>query len=198
MFTPVTYKRSNKGTKLNDKGTSSKPGDSRDTGDCQRDSRQDEISNINKSPQTPDVVVVAEGTTLHKDPQTLSESIDAQDSEKRKESDDILMTGTSIIKDITPGRMFPDRPVKKRVFEENTINGAKKCVSMLECTTKNVLIQIGSNDLEEQSPGAVFTGIQEVVTSIKDTFPVKSFCLWYITSMEAKSTRRNDLQKQKE
>ena len=109
-------------------------------------------------------------TTLHKDQQTLAESINAQDSEKGKESVDIPMIGTSIINDINLGRMSPDRPVKKRIFEEKTINRAKKCVSKLECTEKNVLIQIGSNDLEEQSPGAVFTGIQKVVTSIKDKF----------------------------
>ena len=64
-----------------------------------------------------------------------------------------LLIGTSIIKAVEPGRMFRDKHVIKHVLEQKTIEGVKKYVSDLRGKYNCILLQVGSNDLENSSAG---------------------------------------------
>ena len=84
---------------------------------------------------------------------------------------DVLLIGTSIIKDVEPGRMFRDKHVIKHVLEQKTIEGAKKYISDLRGKYNCILLQVGSNDLENSSPEAVNMGISDVVDLLKTKQP---------------------------
>ena len=84
---------------------------------------------------------------------------------------DVLLIGTSIIKDVDPGRMFRDRQVIKHVLEQKTIAGAKKYISDLKGKYTCILLQVGSNDLENSSPEEVERGLLEIVGLLKTKQP---------------------------
>ena len=84
---------------------------------------------------------------------------------------DILLIGTSIIKDIDTQRMSHETIVKKHVLQQKTIEGALKFVTHLEGNIKTFLLQIGSNDLEQSSSNRVCQGIEKVIKLIQTKFP---------------------------
>ena len=94
-----------------------------------------------------------------------------RDINQRETMADVLLIGTSIIKDVEPGRMFRDRQVIKHVLEQKTIDGAKKYISGLEGKFKCILLQVGSNDLENSSPEEVERGLSEVVALLTTKQP---------------------------
>ena len=91
----------------------------------------------------------------------------ARVTDKQEENADVLIIGTSIIKDVDPGRMFRDRKVIKQVLEQKTIEGAKKYIDSLNGEFKVILLQVGSNDLEKSSPDDVERGIAEIIELLK-------------------------------
>ena len=81
---------------------------------------------------------------------------------------DVLLIGT--IKDIDTQRMSNDTIVKKHVLKQKTIEGALKFISNLEGNIKTFLLQIGSNDLEQDSSTSVYHGIEKVIKLITTKF----------------------------
>ena len=84
---------------------------------------------------------------------------------------DILIVGTSIIKDINPDRMYRDETVKKHILEQKTIAGAKRYISNLTGRFGTILLQVGSNELEHNSTETVQTGISEIVETLNTKVP---------------------------
>ena len=84
---------------------------------------------------------------------------------------DVLLIGTSIIKDIDTQRMSNETIVKKHVLKQKTIEGALKFISNLEGNIKMFLLQIGSNDLEQDSSTSVYHGIEKIIKLITTKFP---------------------------
>ena len=67
--------------------------------------------------------------------------------------------------------MFRDKHVIKHMLEQKTIEGAKKYISVLRGKYNCILLQVGSNDLENSSPEAVDRGISDVVDLLKTKQP---------------------------
>ena len=84
---------------------------------------------------------------------------------------DVLLIGTSIIKDIDTQRMSNDKIVKKHVLKQKAIEGALEFISNLEGNIKTFLLQIGSNDLKQDSSTSVYHGIEKVIKLITTKFP---------------------------
>ena len=84
---------------------------------------------------------------------------------------DILIIGTSIIKDIDPERMYRDKTVKKHILEQKTIAVAKRYISNLTGKFGTILLQVGSSDLEHNSTETVQTGISEIVEILNTKLP---------------------------
>ena len=94
-----------------------------------------------------------------------------EDNTQVRMNADVLLIGTSIIKDIDTQRMSNETIVKKHVLKQKTIEGALKFISNLEGNIKMFLLQIGSNDLEQDSTTNVYHGIEKVIKLITSKFP---------------------------
>ena len=100
------------------------------------------------------------------------------------------MIGTSIIKDIDTQRMSNETIVKKHVHKQKTIEGALKFISNLEGNIKMFLLQIESNDLEQDSSTSVYHGIEKFIKLITTKFPGSNLLVsgllprWKINSPE--------------
>ena len=89
-----------------------------------------------KQNESIDVVVIGEckkGVSVDETRNTVAHTADNvnQYVNRAEIKADILLIGTSIIKDVEPGRMFRDKRVIKHVLEQKTIEGAKKYISDL-------------------------------------------------------------------
>ena len=84
---------------------------------------------------------------------------------------DLLLIGTSIIKDIDTERMSHGMVIRKHVLQQKTIEGALKFNSHLDGNITTLLLQIGSNDLEHGSPLSVYEGIEKAIKLINTKFP---------------------------
>ena len=111
----------------------------------------------------------------------FAESNDIGQNQQSKETQEVItvddedgseiLIGTSIIKDIDTQRMSNETIVKKHVHKQKTIEGALKFISNLEGNIKMFLLQIESNDLEQDSSTSVYHGIEKVIKLIITKFP---------------------------
>lgn len=90
-----------------------------------------------KQNESTDVVVIDENEKevfVDKQRSNVTHSTDKvnQDANRAERKSDVLLIGTSIIKDVEPGRMFRDKNVIKHVLEQKTIARARKYVSDLK------------------------------------------------------------------
>ena len=87
------------------------------------------------------------------------------------EGDEIWIIGTSIIKDLRPNKMYKNKRIRIKTLHDKTIEGASKFIESGKVKAKNILFQVGSNDLEEKSPDDVVKEVENLVKMTKQMLP---------------------------
>ena len=67
--------------------------------------------------------------------------------------------------------MYKNKQVKITTLRDKTVEGATKFVKLGTVHAKNVLLQIGSNDLEQKTPDDVLQEVELLVRELKSTLP---------------------------
>ena len=126
-----------------------------------------------QSKESQDVITVddEDGNTPCQNKTTEKDYKDGKSNTQIRMNADVLMIGTSIIKDIDIQRMSHGTTVKKHVLQQKTIEAALKFISNLEGNIETFLLQIGPNDLEQHSSISVYQGIEKVIKLISTKFP---------------------------
>ncbi|CAC5388143.1 unnamed protein product [Mytilus coruscus] len=86
-------------------------------------------------------------------------------NENSRHSDtyDLLIIGSSIIKDLDGKRMYKNRKVKIITLHDKTVFGAIQYIKSFRDKAKHIMFQIGSNDIEQKTPDEVIQEIEELV-----------------------------------
>ncbi|CAC5420357.1 unnamed protein product [Mytilus coruscus] len=86
-------------------------------------------------------------------------------NENSRHSDtyDLLIIGSSIIKDLDGKRMYKHRKVKITTLHDKTVFGAIQYIKSFRDKAKHIMFQIGSNDIEQKTPDEVIQEIEELV-----------------------------------
>lgn len=87
------------------------------------------------------------------------------------DSYDVLIVGSSIIKDVNEKKMYKQKKVKVTVLNDKTVSGAIKYIKTCNVKAKNVVFQIGSNDIENKTVDNVIEEIEYLVQTTKRSFP---------------------------
>ncbi|CAG2210045.1 unnamed protein product [Mytilus edulis] len=105
------------------------------------------------------------------------ENINRLNSSKSKEPQrniDVLIIGTSVVKDLEPRKIYRNKQVKINTLKEKTIKGARSFIQSQSNKTpiNNVVIQVGSNDLDlEDSIDQVIPPFMELLKETKESMP---------------------------
>ncbi|VDI50342.1 Hypothetical predicted protein [Mytilus galloprovincialis] len=67
-----------------------------------------------------------------------------------KDITDVWIIGSSIIKDLDAKKMYQYKRVKVTTLHDKTVFGATKFIASGKVKAKNIVFQIGSNDIEER------------------------------------------------
>ncbi|CAG2239835.1 CEMIP [Mytilus edulis] len=76
---------------------------------------------------------------------------------------DLLIIGSSIIKDIDGKRLYKNRKVKIITLHDKTVFGAIQYIKSFRDKAKHIMFKIGSNDKEQKTPDEVIEEIEELV-----------------------------------
>ncbi|CAG2198042.1 unnamed protein product [Mytilus edulis] len=76
---------------------------------------------------------------------------------------DLLIIGSSIIKDIDGKRLYKNRKVKIITLHDKTVFGAIQYIKSFRDKAKHIMFQIGSNDIEQKTPDEVIEEVEELV-----------------------------------
>ncbi|VDI58912.1 Hypothetical predicted protein [Mytilus galloprovincialis] len=82
---------------------------------------------------------------------------------------DLWVIGSSIVKDLDGKKMYKNKQVKITTLRDKTVERATKFVKLGTVHAKNVLLQIGSNDLEQKTPDDVLQEVELLVRELKST-----------------------------
>ncbi|CAG2192101.1 unnamed protein product [Mytilus edulis] len=105
------------------------------------------------------------------------ENINRLNSSKSNEPQrniDVLIIGTSVVKDLEPRKIYRNKQVKINTLKEKTIKGARSFIQSQSNKTpiNNVVIQVGSNDLDfEDSVDQVIPPFMELLKETKESMP---------------------------
>lgn len=88
-----------------------------------------------------------------------------------QENFDFWIVGTSIVKNVYGNKMYKNKKVRVTKLWEKTVEGAIKFIRTGKVKTKNLLFQVGSNDLEDKSPENVLNEIEELCAIAKTSMP---------------------------
>ncbi|CAG2210744.1 unnamed protein product [Mytilus edulis] len=107
--------------------------------------------------------------------QSMIEKESGNSIEKSKNTNiqkvDLWVIGSSIVKDLDGKKMYKNKQVKITTLRDKTVEGATKFVKLGTVHAKNVLLQIGSNDLEQKTPDDVLQEVELLVRELKSTLP---------------------------
>ncbi|CAG2231847.1 unnamed protein product [Mytilus edulis] len=108
------------------------------------------------------------------DTSNKTQEIQAKTTNREHQQDkeqDLWIIGSSIIKDINSRRMYRNRAVKITTLYDKTIYGATQFLKSGKVKTKNVMFQIGSNDLDTKEAEEVLLEIEKLVDETKKILP---------------------------
>ncbi|CAC5374223.1 unnamed protein product [Mytilus coruscus] len=96
-------------------------------------------------------------------------------NENSRHSDtyDLLIIGSSIIKDLDGKRMYKNRKVKIITLHDKTVFGAIQYIKSFRDKAKHIMFQIGSNDIEQKTPDEVIQEIEELPEYFVDGIHIK-------------------------
>ena len=84
---------------------------------------------------------------------------------------DLWIIGTSITKDLRAKKMYRNKRVKITTLRDKTFHGAKEFIKTSKVKAKTVMVQVGSNDLDSETPDDVMEQLEEFVDLIKEKLP---------------------------
>lgn len=114
---------------------------------------------------------------------TCSEQTDMEEVEIQPPTDvdpnceDLWIMGTSVIKDLKAKKMYIKKKVRITTLQDKTVTGARNHIKNMKTgkvkmvKAKNIMLQLGSNDLESQTPDDVIKEIECLVGELKAEFP---------------------------
>jgi hypothetical protein len=73
-----------------------------------------------------------------------------EENNKKKETMDVYIVGSSVTKNINPKIMYKTKKVHVAQLQDKTVQGAKEFIETVEMEAGIVLYQIGSNDLSKK------------------------------------------------
>ncbi|CAG2246638.1 unnamed protein product [Mytilus edulis] len=86
-----------------------------------------------------------------------------KENSHHRDTYDLLIIGSSIIKDIDGKRLYKNRKVKVITLHDKTVFGAIQYIKSFRDKAKHIMFQIGSNDIEQKTPDEVIEEIEELV-----------------------------------
>ena len=84
---------------------------------------------------------------------------------------DLWIIGSSITRNINPKLMYRNKLVRVTTLKDKTVNGAKNYIGTGKVQAKNLLLQIGSNDLNKKSPNEVLHEIEDLFNKCQSCIP---------------------------
>jgi len=93
---------------------------------------------------------------------------------------DLWIVGTSIIKDLKGNRMYNNKKVWITTLYDKTIYGATQLMKSGKIDAKNVMFQVGSNDLETKKPDDIMDELHKLIQTTKEVLPNSSITLGQI------------------
>lgn len=86
---------------------------------------------------------------------------------------DVWIIGTSIVKDIDSSQMYRNKRVRVTTLWDKTVKGATELLQSrkLKVNPKILLLQVGSNDLENHTQEEVVRDIEELIKAAKNVMP---------------------------
>ncbi|VDI41710.1 Hypothetical predicted protein [Mytilus galloprovincialis] len=88
-----------------------------------------------------------------------------------KDITDVWIIGSSIIKDLDAKKMYQYKRVKVTTLHDKTVFGATKFIASGKVKAKNIVFQIGSNDIEERQADQVIMEIENLIQQTKECVP---------------------------
>ena len=88
-----------------------------------------------------------------------------------QENYDVWIIGSSLVKDLRPKKMYRNKKIRVTTLQDKTVSGAIQFLKSGKVKADTVLYQIGSNDLEENSPDDVMKEVEELVNTTKEILP---------------------------
>ncbi|CAG2228219.1 unnamed protein product [Mytilus edulis] len=104
----------------------------------------------------------------------LEKKLNSSKSNEPQRNIDVLIIGTSVVKDLEPRKIYRNKQVKINTLKEKTIKGARSFIQSQSNKTpiNNVVIQVGSNDLDfEDSVEQVIPPFMELLKETKESMP---------------------------
>lgn len=90
---------------------------------------------------------------------------------------DLWIIGSSIIKDLHARRIYKNKFTKINTLKDKTVYGALEFVKLGRVNSKNMLFQIGSNDLETKEAKEVLAEIENLVVTTQTILPQANIIL---------------------
>ncbi|CAG2245138.1 unnamed protein product [Mytilus edulis] len=135
---------------------------------CTRNSNNKPLTNIGS--KTND-----ENNNINKNTKNSNTASNSSSTEEikneMKDITDVWIIGSSIIKDLDAKRMYQYKRVKVTTLHDKTVYGATKFIASGKVKAKNIVFQIGSNDIEERQADQVIMEIENLIQQTKECVP---------------------------
>ncbi|XP_063447952.1 probable basic-leucine zipper transcription factor E [Mytilus trossulus] len=92
-------------------------------------------------------------------------------SQNNHENNHLWIVGTSVVKDLKKTLMYRFKKVSITTLRDKTVQGAKEFLETGKINAKNILFQVGSNDLEAKQPTNVVEEIEQLIVDTKKSMP---------------------------
>lgn len=113
---------------------------------------------------------------------TKPESVDKQENKQMEETTkpidnqkkaDVWIVGSSIVKDLDGRKVYQNRNTRITTLRDKSIRGAKEYIKSKKINSDNIVLQIGSNDLDNVNPevGEVFEEYENLITTTAKEYP---------------------------
>ncbi|CAC5420275.1 unnamed protein product [Mytilus coruscus] len=115
-------------------------------------------------------MVYNNNNTTHSATASNSNSTEQIQNEMR-DITDVWIIGSSIIKDLDAKKMYQYKRVKVTTLHDKTVFGATKFITSGKVKAKNIVFQIGSNDIEERQTKQVIMEVENLIQQTKECVP---------------------------
>lgn len=115
--------------------------------------------------------------TLEKTEPNKTESDKSINNTKDPNTTDVWIIGTSITKNLIPKKMYLNKKVRITTLQDKTISGAKNYIKSGKVQTDHILLQVGSNDLESNTPDEVMQYMEHLISEIKNRLPTSKILI---------------------
>jgi hypothetical protein len=92
---------------------------------------------------------------------------------------DLWVIGSSIVRQLRPSQLYnySVKQVKITTLPNKSIAGAQEEIGKQTCVADNILLQIGSNDVERRGSDIALEEMEGLINTIKTTFPKSSLAI---------------------